>query len=282
MQRDFHFGLFGLLALLPVVAAQPAIDGLQRFRAELATPLRDVALIELEEIERNLEMEATAAREGYASRRLDELKRVEDLLDESIDNLEGELHAVEARVDEVLARWDSDAEQEVFESTFEPLADRFWAAAEGLADQLQAFKERGAREHEAYFGTTFQQQFALRLGELARTRVAYVQRLDRIETELLNEARRLAEAAGTLTPAARARLLDEAGRRAVVTRPPDAAMAKVREAAAAIRREVVPAPGDLDTSLAAFSDDLASFRMSFLPDLDRRLRELVSLESYYR
>ena len=191
MQRDFHFGLFGLFALLPVVAAQPAIDGLQRFRAELATPLRDVALIELEEIERNLEMEATAAREGYASRRLDELKRVEDLLDESIDNLEGELHAVEARVDEVLARWDSDAEREVFESTFEPLADRFWAAAEGLADQLQAFKERGAREHEAYFGTTFQQQFALRLGELARTRVAYVQRLDRIETELLNEARRL-------------------------------------------------------------------------------------------
>ena len=273
--------VLGMLALLGVVAAQTGDAGLEQLRNDIVERLRDVVLVELEAIEREIETAATAASEGYTAHMETGLGRLEDELDEAIDSLEAELYAVEERVGEVLEVRDSAAERERFEESFEPLDDGFWAVAGELRQELYALEGRGERQQAAFFGTRFRERLARRLDALARTRLAYLERLARIAADLLNGARRLREA-GTLTADAHARLVDEAARRAAERQPTDAALALVREEAEKIRQQMIPAPGDLDASLGAFDRDLVSLRARYRAELQRRRRELANLESYYR
>ena len=274
--------VLAMLVWLPVVAAQGVDADLEQLRTEIVERLRDVVLVDLEAIEREIETAATAASDGYAARMTGGLGRLENELDDAIESLEAELYAVEERVGEVLEVWDSEAERERFEEHFEPLEDRFWAVTEELNQELYALEERGERQQAGFFGTRFRRLLARRVERLAGTRLAYVERLADIAAGRLNDARRIREAAGTLTPDARARLVDEAARLAVAARPSDTALAAVREAAEHIRQQVIPSPRELDASLAALDRALTSLRARYRAELDRRRLELANLASYYR
>ena len=163
-----------MLVWLPVVAAQGVDADLEQLRTEIVERLRDVVLVELEAIEREIETAATKASDGFAARLEAGLGRLENELDEAIESLEAELYAAEERVEEVLDVWDPEAEHERFEATFEPLGDRFWAVTEEFNQELYALEERGERQQAGFFGT----------------RLAYVERLADIAAGQLNDARR--------------------------------------------------------------------------------------------
>jgi len=248
--RETASWVFAMLVWLPVVAAQGVDADLEQLRTEIVERLRDVVLVELEAIEREIETAVTKTSDGYAARLEARLGRLENELDEAIESQEAELYAVEERVDDVLEVWDSEAERERFEATFETLEDRFWAVTEELNQELYALEERGERQQAGFFGTRFRGGLARRVTRLASTRLAYLERLDDIAAGRLTDARRMQEAGGTLTPDARARLVDEAARLGVAARPTDTAVDAVREAAEHIRQQVIPAPRALDASLA--------------------------------
>ena len=80
--------MLGLLAVLPVVAAQTVDTGIEQLREEIVERLRDVVLVELDAIEREIETVATTSVDGYTARMETGLGRLEDELDEAIDSLE--------------------------------------------------------------------------------------------------------------------------------------------------------------------------------------------------
>ena len=58
-------------------------------------------------------------------------------------------------------------------------------------------------------------------------------------------------------------------------------MAAAREDAEHILHEVIPAPRELDASLAVLDRDLELLLARYRAELDRRRQELANLESYY-
>ena len=274
--------VLAMLVWLPVVAAQGVDADLEQLRTEIVERLRDVVLVDLEAIEREIETAATAASDGYAARMTGGLGRLENELDDAIESLEAELYSVEERVGEVLEVWDSEAERERFEEHFEPLEDRFWAVTEELNQELYALEERGERQQAGFFGTRFRRLLARRVERLAGTRLAYVERLADIAAGRLNDARRIREAAGTLTPMRR-RVLStrRPGWRLRHDRPTQhwPPCGKRRSTSAS---QVIPSPRELDASLAALDRALTSLRARYRAELDRRRLELANLASYYR
>ena len=57
-----------MLVWLPVVAAQGVDADLEQLRTEIVERLRDVVLVELEAIEREIETAVTKTSDGYAAR----------------------------------------------------------------------------------------------------------------------------------------------------------------------------------------------------------------------